>query len=277
MTRDLASEVVTSLFEESYHSFTRLACRGTGNLHRAEELVQDVLTALFAELRRGKTIQSPKAWCLVVLQRKVNRERRRNQAASILQVDDFDAFAASAPTPPSAEPENIPELLAHLTEREQEVMLLRMESLKYREIADVLGISKNTVNALLARGLGKLHALVRKPRPESSAPERRMEKRKSAAALQCPILVAHADGELPFWKRRSVRIHLENCWRCRARMSDLEARAEAVARPVGCGAPRTRNPVGGRRERSAAPPPGSSGRGPCGGGCDRVGLRFPEP
>jgi RNA polymerase sigma factor (sigma-70 family) len=43
-----------------------------------------------------------------------------------------------------------------LSVREQEVLLLRLESMKYREIAAALGISINSVNTLLARALTKL-------------------------------------------------------------------------------------------------------------------------
>jgi RNA polymerase sigma factor (sigma-70 family) len=47
-------------------------------------------------------------------------------------------------------------LLSVLSPREEEVLLLRLEALKYREIADQLGISMNSVNALLARALRKI-------------------------------------------------------------------------------------------------------------------------
>ena len=47
-------------------------------------------------------------------------------------------------------------LLALLSPRESEVLLLRMQAMKYREIAAHLGISPNSVNTLLARALRKL-------------------------------------------------------------------------------------------------------------------------
>jgi RNA polymerase sigma factor (sigma-70 family) len=49
--------------------------------------------------------------------------------------------------------EDIRSLLSVLSPREEEVLLLRLESLKYREIASQLGISMNSVNTLLARAL----------------------------------------------------------------------------------------------------------------------------
>jgi RNA polymerase sigma factor (sigma-70 family) len=189
MTRDQAAKVVAGLFEESYHSLTRYACRRTGNLPIAEELVQDVLMDLFAELRRGGKVDHPKAWSLVVLQRKISRYQRKAHGVFELSLDDAsrleDANAISQVERMQSDGEarEVSTLFSHLTEREQAVMLLRMESLKYREIAKVLGISKNTVNALLARGLGKLRALVQRKELEGALPPRASEK-KSATTLQ---------------------------------------------------------------------------------------------
>ena len=35
-------------------------------------------------------------------------------------------------------------------------------------------------------------------------------------------LIAHLDGELPFYRRRLVRRHLASCWQCRLRLSEIE-------------------------------------------------------
>jgi RNA polymerase sigma factor (sigma-70 family) len=51
---------------------------------------------------------------------------------------------------------DIRNFLSVLSPREEEVLLLRLEALKYREIAEQLGISMNSVNSLLARALRKL-------------------------------------------------------------------------------------------------------------------------
>jgi len=54
-------------------------------------------------------------------------------------------------------------LLSVLSPREEEVLLLRLETLKYREIAEQLGISINSVNTLLARALRKLQEATSRP------------------------------------------------------------------------------------------------------------------
>ena len=51
---------------------------------------------------------------------------------------------------------NIRNLLSVLSPREEEMLLLRFEALKYQGIAAQLGISMNSVNTLLERALRKL-------------------------------------------------------------------------------------------------------------------------
>lgn len=43
-------------------------------------------------------------------------------------------------------------------------------------------------------------------------------------------LLAHLDGELGLLMAVAVRLHLETCWRCRARRGDLERQAQWIAR-----------------------------------------------
>ncbi len=45
-------------------------------------------------------------------------------------------------------------------------------------------------------------------------------------------LISHLDGELPFYRRARVRRHLEECWQCRLRLSEIEAQVLAVTRAM---------------------------------------------
>jgi RNA polymerase sigma factor (sigma-70 family) len=51
-------------------------------------------------------------------------------------------------------------LLDRLTPREEQVILLRMEAMKYREIAEALEITPQTVHVLIKRAVKKLRAAV---------------------------------------------------------------------------------------------------------------------
>ena len=81
-----------------------------------------------------------------------------------------------------------------LTVREEEVVLLRLQSLKYREIASQLGISDKSVCTLLARALKKLQAAHSHPFRVGCGRKREWGEMHCSDA----DLLAHLDGELPF-------------------------------------------------------------------------------
>ena len=44
------------------------------------------------------------------------------------------------------------------------------------------------------------------------------------------MLLAYVDGELSRQTAKKVKLHLEGCWECRARMTDLDHQAQELAR-----------------------------------------------
>ena len=165
MNREDASLSVTVLFDRWYSSLVRYALRTTCNYELAEDLAQETFIQFYKALRAGKTIDHPKAWTLCVLRRSMNRQIRNLGLDPALHEPLEEAEVAGKVVAKEFEVDEISGLLSVLTPREEEVLLLRLESLKYREIADQLGISMNTVNTLLARALRKLQqATARKPR-----------------------------------------------------------------------------------------------------------------
>ena len=155
-----ATDLVTALFDRWYMSLVRYALRTTQNYAVAEELAQDTFMQLYQALRAGKTIEHPKAWTICVLRRTMNRQLKNHVLHEPL--DDLE-IAGEGPTDLSLLGD-VRSLLSLLSPREEEVLLLRLEAFKYREIAEQLGISMNSVNTLLARALRKLQqATVQQP------------------------------------------------------------------------------------------------------------------
>ena len=153
-----ATKIVTDLFGSGYLMLVRYAVRATGSLEVAEDLVQEAFMLLYRELRRGQSIENPKAWTFCVIRRLISKEvntyRRTNALHEPLTVlDDLPAPGDSHLRP---QLDDVTRLFSVLTRREEEVTLLRMAALKYREIADQLGISPKSVSTLLARALRKL-------------------------------------------------------------------------------------------------------------------------
>ena len=154
-----ATDVVTALFDRWYMSLVRYALRTTENYAVAEELAQDTFMQLYQALRAGKTIEHPKAWTICVLRRTLNRQRRNH-----IPHEPLDGLQIAGPaTTELTRFGDIRSLLSLLSPREEEVLLLRLEALKYREIAEQLGISVNSVNTLLARALHKLQQATGQP------------------------------------------------------------------------------------------------------------------
>ena len=151
-----ATNLVTALFDRMYTKFFRYVLKSTANTHLAEDLVQDAFMLLYKTLRSGKDIEKPEAWTMCVLRRAASRQIQ--ELSNYEQLDET-SFAQNW-LEESTDISEIRSLLSCLSRREEEVLLLRLEAMKYREIADQLGISMTSVNTLLARALQKLQKAV---------------------------------------------------------------------------------------------------------------------
>jgi RNA polymerase sigma factor (sigma-70 family) len=171
--RDSPKDVVSSLFGDWYAPLLRYACRATGRLETAEDLVQEAFTELYRALIGGKAVDNPKAWTLCVVRRRII-DRQREQArrgGPFLSLSEMGEVAEprSAEAPAGWEEDRISRLLGPLSAREEEVLLLRVKGMKYRQIASALEISTNSVKTLLARGIRKMqHAAARTNQAGSS-------------------------------------------------------------------------------------------------------------
>lgn len=160
MVRDEARKLVSGLFDSWYSSLVRYAYRACGSLDKAEDAVQETFLALFRELLRGGQVDNAKAWTLCVVRReavRIHREVTREEWSPLDVDDPVLHLAAPEPNPETEQAgATLDRLFSVLTQREEEVLLLRLQSLKYRQIAQQLGIGVNSVKTLLARALRKM-------------------------------------------------------------------------------------------------------------------------
>lgn len=168
MTRDEAAQVVDALFDSWYDSMVRFAFRLTGLVGEAEEVVQDAFLRLFHELCSGTKIENPKAWTFCVVRRRAARRVEHHIKREVPLDDAIDFLFAPVPLS-GADDGDMERMLGVLTPRELEVVLLRLESMKYREIGEALGISPNSVNVLLARALRKIQTFLSTPARRAAA------------------------------------------------------------------------------------------------------------
>jgi RNA polymerase sigma-70 factor (ECF subfamily) len=129
-----------------------------------EEIIQEVFLALFRHLRQGKSRLNLQGWIFRVAHNSAlkhrSRARRYSQQFSYLPAfSEAPADSALGPEERLEATERRQRLLAvvrALPEQDQRCLSLRAEGLRYREIADVLGMSLGSVANALARSLARL-------------------------------------------------------------------------------------------------------------------------
>jgi RNA polymerase sigma-70 factor (ECF subfamily) len=160
MNQEDANQAVNNLFESWGPFLVRYAVRMTRSFEVGDDLVQEVFLALYRDLRKGKRIDDPKAWTLGAVRNQVRKHARylRRQAEELEPSEALDRIPASPRWPDVAADfdDGAPLGLSVLSVREEEVLLLRLQSFKYREIAEKLGIGSKSVCTLLARAVKKL-------------------------------------------------------------------------------------------------------------------------
>jgi RNA polymerase sigma-70 factor (ECF subfamily) len=131
------------------------------------DAVQETFLRYFAERRSGGSIGNPRAWLYRVLH---NHLMDRLDRAAMKR--EVSAELAAEPLDPATDPEErmersqaAQEIVAGLTSRELDCLLLRAEGMSYEQMAATLGIRSGTVGALLTRVHKKLHLASADSRP----------------------------------------------------------------------------------------------------------------
>ncbi len=180
MSPEQARELVSSLFESWYSTLIRYANRNTGRNEGARDAVQQTFMALYEALIKGQEIRSPKAWTLCVLRREIRS--LQDEAADYAPLETFDENKRGICVSfLNAESDEVLRALNVLTAREQEALLLRIEALRYREIAEAMGVTTSTVNVLLSRAVAKLREVFVKT--DTVRPAERKSRRNGSKAL----------------------------------------------------------------------------------------------
>ena len=130
----------------------------------AEEIAQEVFLSLFQHLRQGKSRANLQGWVFRVAHNMAlkhrTRTRRHSERFSYLPaLSEVAGDAAPAPDERMEVMQKRERLLAvvrALPERDQCCLSLRAEGLRYRDIAEVLGMSLGAVANSLERSLSRL-------------------------------------------------------------------------------------------------------------------------
>ena len=160
---DVESAVI-ELFDECGRPLHRYVGSFGIGAPETEDVVQDVFLSLFRHLQQGKSRANLKGWLFTVahnlaLKHRALTKRRRDRT-------DGDLALAVEPSDPATNPEQELEqaqrqqrllgVLRALPEHDRRCLFLRAEGLRYRQIADVMGISLGAVSNSLTRSMTRM-------------------------------------------------------------------------------------------------------------------------
>lgn len=154
------AEIIQRYHRELYH----FLCRFTGDLHLANDLVQEVFIRLMTAQREPP--RRLRAW-LYTVARNLARDHFRSAQYRYEQVTDFGSAQVEAQQGvmgegASAQPtDEVVAALAQLTPDQREVILLRFyHDLKVDDIAEIIGLPAGTVKSRLFHTLKRLKGLL---------------------------------------------------------------------------------------------------------------------
>jgi len=131
--------------------------------HDGEEVVQEVFLSLFRHLQMGKSRSNLRGWIYRVSHNLALKQRYASQRLQE-QTDTEDEVTAAQDPQPNPEERMVSvqrrtrllSVVSALPEQDRLCFSLRAEGFRYREIAEVLGISLGAVSISLTRSLQRL-------------------------------------------------------------------------------------------------------------------------
>jgi RNA polymerase sigma-70 factor (ECF subfamily) len=158
-----ADEEVLLLFDRHASSLLRYVGSFGLRADEAEDVVQDVFLALFRHLRLDRSRRNLTGWLFQVSHNLALKQRNRGRRRAPATWDDRLEHQPVDPAPnPEAQLQHrerrqrlLPVVQA-LPDRDRRCLLLRAEGLRYRDIADTLGMSLGGVAKSLARSIARL-------------------------------------------------------------------------------------------------------------------------
>ncbi len=158
-------EAVVSLFDQLRDRLLRYVISFGLPVQDGEDIVQEVFLALFRHLQQGRSRNNLRAWTFRVAHNQALKRRNLQRIGGQQLLEDDVPLANLVPdTNPSPEDQAASEqrrqrflaVVNALPEQDRRCLILRAEGLRYREIAEVLGISLGAVALSLERSLTRL-------------------------------------------------------------------------------------------------------------------------
>jgi RNA polymerase sigma-70 factor (ECF subfamily) len=161
---------VERLYEQYYELIYRFLMLTGSSKTDADEILQEAFLRLLRFVAAGNAIEEPRNWLLKVCHNLRRDEARRESRRPIASEHEMAAQALREPDP-SPDPEAtaleherfelIRVAMSRLNARQCEFLLLRAEGMKLREIAEMYGVTVQSVAESCGRAMEKLGRLIK--------------------------------------------------------------------------------------------------------------------
>ena len=155
---------VAELFEQMRDGVFRYVMTLGLNPAQAQDTTQEAFLRLYRALKNNEPIENRRAWVVRVSHNIALKTKAREASFP------YDPDIETRLTDPSSDPEQtllererllrFHRAVENLSEQQRRCLHLRMEGLRYPEIAEVLGISPSSVGEFLRRALARLRAVI---------------------------------------------------------------------------------------------------------------------
>lgn len=165
-----ARERTTAAYVRERESLYRFLLSQGLNADMAQDVTQDVFVEMYVALEAAKPVRSDRAWLFSVAAHKAADYWRDRHSRSVLSLDTSpDSGLAQVLQAPLAEQDllarerlaRVAMAIAQLPSPQRVCLTLRGEGLRYREIAQTLGVATSTVSEWLKKAVehvrGALH------------------------------------------------------------------------------------------------------------------------
>jgi RNA polymerase sigma-70 factor, ECF subfamily len=159
---ELENEII-GLFDEFRIRLLRYALSFGLSVHDGEEIIQEVFLSLYRHLQLGRSRKNLRGWLFRVVHNLALKQRHAARGVGESALLDNSLMEKQIDLAPNPEEQlaavqrhnRLRAVLQALPERDQSCLYLRAEGLRYREIAEVLGMSLGAVSISLTRSLAR--------------------------------------------------------------------------------------------------------------------------
>lgn len=158
-------EKVTSYFEQWRDPVHRYVVAAFGDPAEAEDITQEAFLQLYQRLHAGQPVPNVRAWVFRAAHSLAIDRIRSHQFVELLDEEGWEELRKTLGDATPNQEQRLLQLekfsrlraaIARLTPPERQCLHLRTKGLRYREIAEILGLGTSTIAETLYRVLDKL-------------------------------------------------------------------------------------------------------------------------